>query len=285
MPLSDLTEYFNQRIMEEQGLVEPPLFLRGGLVESRTGGLPLATELHPIRRASDYSVIVGHDATLRAFPPETSQSISAKVFHLADVSGIINLDRLCRTIHMLNYLPISHEDGHLFLHVHPRHVLGIKHDHGAYFEEVIFRCGLPPRRVVISVEVSPLYNRQFKQLQKGLLNYQKRGYSTAIKFNDQANEPFLEGYCIDFLQRITPDFVRLDKNFFAKLRGGQEGQKRIESLRSVILQLDTELLIEGINDESDAHFAKDLHPAYVKGEYFERSSDNPDAGLARQSMA
>ena len=43
MPLRDLTEYFNQRITEQQGLAEPPLFIKGGRVESRAGGLPLAT--------------------------------------------------------------------------------------------------------------------------------------------------------------------------------------------------------------------------------------------------
>ncbi len=275
MPLRDLAEYFNQRISEEQGLTEPPLLVRAGQVESRIGGLRLATEFHPIRRANEPSKILGHDATLRAFPPETSQSLAVKVFHQPEAGDIVNLDRLCRTIHMLNYLPVSHENGYLFLHVHPRHVLGVKSDHGAYFEEVIFRCGLVPRRVVISVAVSPLYDRQFVRLQQGLRNYQNRGYSTAIKFDDQANEAFLEGYCIEFLYRITPDFVRLDSGFFSKLRHSEEDGEHRDSLLSVIHRLDTELLVEGIKDESDAQLADRLRPAYVKGDYYERSLQSP----------
>lgn len=188
---------------------------------------------------------------------------------MADVDGIINLDRLCRTIHMLNYLPIAHENGYLFLHVHPRHVLGVKRDHGAYFEEVIFRCGLSPRRVVITVPVTPIYDRQLILLLEGLKNYQNRGYSTSIKFDGQTNAAFLERYCIEFLYRITPDFVRLDGGFFAKLhREGEDGQHGT-SLLSVIHKLDTELLVEGIKDEKDIRLAEVLRASLVKGDYYE----------------
>jgi EAL domain-containing protein (putative c-di-GMP-specific phosphodiesterase class I) len=271
MPLRDLTEYFNQRISEEQNLAEFPLCIRAGQVEGRAGGLRLASEFHPIRRANIPSMIMGHDATLRAFAPDTSQSVAAKIFHLAEAEDIINLDRLCRIIHMLNYLPIAHENGSLFLHVHPRHVLGVKRDHGAYFEEVIFRCGLSPRQVVISVAISPLYDRQFTQLLDGLNNYRKRGYSTAIKFDEQSSETFEERYCIELLHRITPDFVRLGGRFFSQLHRSEEDHERETSLLSVIYGLDTELLVEGIRDETDALLAGGLRPAYVKGDYYEQA--------------
>ncbi len=270
MPLRDLTEYFNQRISAEQNLAEPPLLIQSGWVESRAGGLRLATEFHPIRRANAPAIIMGHDASLRAFPPETSQSLSAKIFHLAEAEDIVNLDRLCRTIHMLNYLPIAHNDGYLFLHVHPRHVLGVKRDHGAYFEEVIFRCGLSPRRVVISVAINPLYGNQFSRLREGMVNYRKRGYSTAIKFDEQSDETFWERYCVDFLHQITPDFIRVDRKFFARLRRTEEDREHRRSLLAVIHRLDTELIVEGVNAEDEADIAQRLRPAYVRGEYYER---------------
>ncbi|MBS1213868.1 MAG: hypothetical protein H6R26_2485 [Proteobacteria bacterium] len=279
MPLHDLVDYFNQRIIEEQGLKFPPLAVRSGQVESRFGDLRLASEFHPIRRASDPAQIVGHDATLQAFEPETSQAMAARVFHSADVGSIINLDRLCRTIHMLNYLPVAHEDGYLFLHVHPRHVLGVKRDHGAYFEEVIFRCGLSPRRVVITVPVTPLYDRQLTLLFEGLRNYQQRGYGTAIKFDNQASEAFLERYCIEFLYRITPDFVRLDGSFFSDLRRREDDKRRKTTLLSVIHSIDTQFLVEGIGDEKDVRLADVLRADLVRGNFYEQSQ----AGLRRES--
>jgi len=278
MPLHDLVDYFNQRIMEEQGLKFPPLSVQAGQVESRFGDLRLATEFHPIRRAEAPAIIVGHDATLQAFQPDTSQATAARVFHAADVGSIINLDRLCRTIHMLNYLPIAHENGYLFLHVHPRHILGVKRDHGAYFEEVIFRCGLSPRRVVITVPVTPIYDRQLTLLFEGLKNYQQRGYASAIKFDDRASEAFLERYCIEFLYRITPDFVRLDGTFFSSLRQNEDESRRKTSLLSVIHNLDAQFLVEGISDEKDIQLAKLLRADLVKGSFYERSE------VRRQSL-
>ena len=271
MPLTDLVEYFNQRISAEQGLAEYPLELRNGRVESRFGGHRLATEFHPVRRASQPSLIVGHDATIFAVPPETSQALAEKVFQAADVGGVVNLDRLCRTIHMLNYLPDSHESGYLFLHVHPRHVLGLKKDHGAYFEEVIFRCGLSPRRVVITVPVKPVYDQQFTRLLDGLKNYQSRGYATAIKFDERADEQFVERYCIEFLYRITPDFVRLDKGFFKRLKRDTYDDRQTTSLLSVIHGLDTEILLEGIRTGEDCKQVHALRASLVKGDYYEQA--------------
>jgi len=276
MPLQDLVEYFNQRISEEQGLREPPLSVKAGQVEGSFGGLRLASEYHPIRRAESPERVVGHDAQLQAFQPDARQATAARVFYAADAASIVNLDRLCRTIHMLNYLPGAHDEGHLFLHVHPRHVLGVKRDHGAYFEEVIFRCGLSPRRVVMTVPITPVYNRQLTLLLEGLGNYQKRGYGTAIRFDDKASEAFLERYCIEFLYRITPDFVRLDPSFFSSLPRSEKDYRRKTSLLSVIHSLDTEFLVEGIENEKDARLAEVLRADLVKGSYYEARGDRSE---------
>ena len=275
MPLHDLVEYFNQRISEEQGLAEYPLVLRNGRVESHFGGHRLASEFHPIRHAECPGRLAGHDATIFAAAPDTSQAVAEKIFMAADVGGAVNLDRLCRTIHMLNYLPIAHESGYLFLHVHPRHVLGVKKDHGAYFEEVIFRCGLSPRRVVVTVAVKPVYDRQFTRLQEGLKNYRRRGYATAVKFEDPAEEDFVERYYIEFLYRIAPDFVRIDQGFFKRFKHGPQDSRLHTSLLSVIHGLDTEIVLEGVRGAEDAKQAQALGASFVKGDYYEREHAAP----------
>jgi hypothetical protein len=61
---------------------------------------------------------------------------------------------------MLNYLVLAHLQGVLFLEVDPRHILGIKQDHGAYFEDVIRQCGLETKNVAIvlraSLKIAPI---------------------------------------------------------------------------------------------------------------------------------
>jgi hypothetical protein len=210
IPLRDLAEYFNQRISEEQGLLQPPLRVNhNGHVEGTFGDLHLSTEFHPVRRGAKPAQIAGYDAVLKTALLSNGQSSPNSVFIESETAVVVNLDRLCRTLHMLNYLPSAHQGGYLFLSVHPRHVLGVKRDHGAYFEEVIFRCGLEPRRVAITVPVTPVYGRQLSQLFEGLKNYQSRGYSTAIHFDDHGDHAFLERYCRSEERRVGKECRRL----------------------------------------------------------------------------
>jgi EAL domain-containing protein (putative c-di-GMP-specific phosphodiesterase class I) len=270
MPLQQLVEYFNQRFIEEQGLKEPPLNLNGKQVEGHFGGLFFGSVLQPVRLAATPSVVVGQDASPRVVDALGGGDSAARLLFADEGGNIVDLDRLNRTVHMLNYLPLSHDEGSLFLHVHPRHVLAVKKDHGAYFEEIILRCGLTPRQVVITLPVSSVYDRQLSLLLDRLKNYRDRGYATAIKFDDPSGEGFVERNCIEFLYRFTPDFVRFDSGFFSKLTRDPELYRRRSSLLSAIRRLDTELLMEGIRTDADAQFAATLNADLVKGEFYER---------------
>lgn len=271
MPLQRLVEYFNQRFTEENGLTEPPLAYDGKLVRGRFGASTFTSRLRPVRLASAPMFVSGYDAGLVAASHPQDENAGYLSLFAEEVPDIVNLDRLSRTVHMLNYLPLANEDGYLFLHVHPRHVLTVQRDHGAYFEEIILRCGLTLRRVVITLTISPVYDRQLRLLLERLKTYRDRGYATAIKFHDQAGDDFLERYCIEFLHRFTPDFVRFDCQFFRNTRPNPAEERRRVSLLSVIRGLDTQLVIEGVNSETDAQLAQTVDADFVRGDWYEPS--------------
>lgn len=272
MPLQHLIDYFNQRFTEENGLTEPPLSYDGKRVEGRFGASRFTSRLRPVRLASAPSFVSGHDAGL-VVASNPDDEDAGRLLFADDVPNIVSLDRLSRTVHMLNYLPISHDDGTLFVHVHPRHVLTVKRDHGAYFEEIILRCGLTLRRVAITLTVSPVYDRQLTLLLERLKTYRDRGYATAIKFDDLAGDDFLERYCIEFLYRFTPDFVRFDCRFFRKGSVNPAWERRRASLLSAIRRLDTQLLLEGVKSETDAQLARILNADFVQGEWYEQAGN------------
>lgn len=280
MPLQHLVDYFNQRFSEEHGLAEPPLAYDGGLVEGRFGASRFTSRLRPVRLATVPSFVSGHDAGLVVATAPDDEDAGRLLF-ADEIPHIVRLDRLARTVHMLNYLPISHEDGTLFLHVHPRHVLTVKRDHGAYFEEIILRCGLTLRRVAITLTVSPVYDRQLVLLLERLKTYRDRGYATAITFDAEAGEAFLERYCLEFLYRFTPDFVRFDCGFFRKAGAQPGGERRRASLLSAIRRLDTQLLLEGVASEADAQLAGILNADFVRGEWYESAALQESRRLAR----
>lgn len=266
MPLQHLIDYFNQRFIEEHLLKEPPLHYEGGRVTGRFGGSDFTSRLRPVRQGSAPTAVIGHDAATQVEPAGLEPPGTA---FGDDVPDIVSLDRLARTVHMLNFLPVSHENGHLFVHVHPRHVLAVKRDHGAYFEEIIARCGLSPRRVAITLAVSPSYSAQLGLLLDRLKSYRARGYATAIKFDAPLGGAFLERYCLEFLYRHTPDFVRFECQAFNGAQSAASDGRRRASLLWAIRRLDTQLLIEGVRDASEAQLADRLGADLVQGEWYE----------------
>jgi EAL domain-containing protein (putative c-di-GMP-specific phosphodiesterase class I) len=270
MPLQHLVDYFNQRFTEENGLNEPPLSYDGWRVEGRFGALTFTSRLQPVRLNTSLSFVAGHDAAPLVAARSGSDDDDTRLLFTDEVPNVVSLDRLSRTVHMLNYLPIAHDEGTLFLHVHPRHVLAVKRDHGAYFEGIIQRCGLSLRRVAITLTVSPVFGRQLLLLLERLKSYRDRGYATAIKFDDRAGDELLERYCIEFLYRFAPDFVRFDCLFFHKSPRNAVDERRRASLLSAIRRLDTQLLLEGVKSERDAQLARILATDFVQGNYYEQ---------------
>ncbi len=272
MPLQHLIDYFNQRFIEENGLSEPPLAFDGKRVQGRFGAWRFTSRLQPVRLSTSPSLVIGHDAA-PLVASLSGEADGTSLLFSDEISNIVSLDRLSRTVHMLNYLPIAHDKGTLFLQVHPRHVLAVKRDHGAYFEEIIQRCGLSLDQVAITLTVSPSYDRQLDLLVERLKNYRDRGYATGIKFDNRGGDEFLERYCIEFLYRFAPDFIRFDSLFFLKSNRNSVTERRRASLLLAIRRLDTQLLIEGVKSEADAQLTQILHADFVQGSYY----DGPDA--------
>jgi EAL domain-containing protein (putative c-di-GMP-specific phosphodiesterase class I) len=274
MPLQQLVTYFNERICKERGLAEPPLSLQDNRVEGRYGDIVLSSVFHRVRLTAAPDKVVGHEACLRAYIDDNNLYEALDVFASAEGSSVIDLDRLCRTIHMLNYLPNAHEESFLFLYVNPRHVLNVRRNHGAYFEEVLFRCGLTPQRVIITIETSPGYSHGYNSvLIEGLTNYRERGYGIALKLDsgNGSRHP-------DLLRQVLPNFVRLDASFLNRQGEAPSafGQERIKSLVSVIHELGGQALQERIETKAQAGAASDAGIDLVMGAYYDDRYDKPN---------
>ena len=251
MPLQHLVEYFNDRLGQEHRSSFRPFILEDGKVSGLFGPIRINSFFAPLRQTLKPTVIVGHTAQIKVAHNKTQHLYTNEIENLlannsvpaTDFESIINFDRLCRTVHMLNYLTLAHLQGVLFLEVDPRHILGIKHDHGAYFEEVIVRCGLQTKNVVIVLAVNSQYARYYQELINGLENYRRRGYQIALKFDYLAQE----AEAFELIAKISPNYVSLsarnledqahDDNLLAKLH---QLKTRVASVggKSVLQQID-----------------------------------------------
>jgi len=273
MPLQQLVEYFNDRLELEHNNGFRPFLLQDGQVHGLFGPIQLGSVLTPIRETLRSAHIVGHAAQLSvaanpiqplqsnelenllAFPPDQG----------ANADSIINFDRLSRTVHMLNYLPQSHLDGLLFLDVDPRHIIGIKEDHGAYFEEIIVKCGLQTNNVAIALTVNSAYARFYPSLLKGLQNYQRHGYRLALKLDVHT----LEKSATELIERAAPDFVALSAQHLERVRDSQLLHK-IQQLNGLAASIDARSLLLNIDDKRSAALARQTGFQLVQGDYYEQ---------------
>lgn len=282
MPLQQLVEYFNDRLEQEHNTGFRPFILENQQVHGLHGPIRIGSSLSPIRKTLSSAHIIGHAAnlTVAANPSPAIRNVDTEDLmalppgQIANSESIINFDRLTRAVHMLNYLPQAHLDEILFLDVDPRHILGVKEDHGAYFEEVIVKCGLQTGNVAITMTVNSVYARFYQSLLKGLNNYQSRGYRLALKFDyDSLEKPALE-----LISRAAPDFVGFSAHNLERIRDNRllEKLQQLNNLRASINGLSIMLNIE---DKKTAALARKTDFDLVQGAYFEQgdSAHRPPA--------
>ena len=209
-------------------------------------------------------ITVAHNKTQHLYANEIESLLANKSLPTADFESIINFDRLSRTVHMLNYLALIHLEGSLFLEVDPRHILGIKQDHGAYFEEVITQCGLETKNVVIVLSVNSQYAPYYQGLINGLENYHRRGYQTALKFDYLTSD----SEAFKLIEKISPNYVSLSaRNLEDEVYDDGLLEKLIQ-LTSKLSSLGSASILQQIDEKKSDVLARNSGFDLVEGGYY-----------------
>lgn len=275
MPLQQLVHYFNDRFNQENQSVFCPFILEDNQVSGLFGPLKIQTVLTPIRPLNQPATISGYSTDINVSvnkkPYGLLENIDT-VFNnprLADSAfdSIIHFDRLSRTVHMLNYLPWAHLHNPLFLDVDARHILGVKQNHGAYFEEVITRCGLATSQVVIVLTLTHYYADHVDRLLAGLVNYRHRGYQIALKFEELSAGASLA----TLIDTLRPGYVWLSAQCLENVRDSGLLAK-LHTLKSRISAYGGLLILADITEKKSVQLARHLGVDWVRGAYYEQSA-------------
>ena len=272
MPLQGLVDYFNDRLEREHRSNLRPFVLEEGKVSGLFGPIRIESSFTPLRLTLTPTVIVGHTAHISVAANKTQHLHANEIETLlannsettTDFESIINFDRLSRTVHMLNYLTLPHLQGVLFLEVDPRHILGIKQDHGAYFEEVIVQCGLETKNVAIVLAVNSQYGRYYQELINGLNNYRRRGYQIALKFDylDQDSDAF------DVIAKISPNYVSLSAQNIEDQVHDYALIPRLHELNTSVASVGGQSILQEIDDTESDLLARTAGFDLVEGGYY-----------------
>jgi EAL domain-containing protein (putative c-di-GMP-specific phosphodiesterase class I) len=202
----------HSRIPDLQALVErlgrrhfrdSPLSIGdNGTVNAQFYRSRITSGFQPIVRALGGEVI-GHHALLRV--ESTSGESVAPWSLFAQASNdpaLVSLDRLCRTVHALNYFPSHPGDGSLFLNVERRLLTGVAADHGAWFEPVLALIGVKPARVVIVMPPDAVENPV--AFVRAAISYRIRGYRVLAPVRSTTEADLSHVFLAD------PHFVAVD---------------------------------------------------------------------------
>ncbi len=183
MPLTDLVRYFNTA--DQAG--DSMLYHEGKRIAGWHEGLRLGSLFQPIVDLRSES-IVGHYANLSVRREDGTPVRPAEAYERCETANaIIHFDRLCRTLHALNFLAQRQfAGGYLQVPIHHRHLLAVPNQHGLVYEAILKRCGLAPEDIVLEVNAARF--DESPALAQALHSYRERGYRLALTGVDRESD-------------------------------------------------------------------------------------------------
>lgn len=242
------------------------LEIQGEEVVSKFIGLWLHSAFQPII-SSQSGEPLGYEALLRpSIGPEAVSPVFA--FEFADKQGrLVKLDRIARTLHMLNYLSLPDNRGLLFLNVHPKLLVSVN-THGKVFERILHTYSVPTHQVVIEVLENEV--EVDKQLTEAIGNYRDRNYKIAIDdFGSKHSN-------LDRLWRISPDFIKLDISIIREAQANPKVRRVLPKLIEIAHELGAQAIVEGIENETQYQIALDAGAPLLQGFHLGRPAPQKD---------
>ena len=238
--------------LDEYGLEEP----HSGQFVSKFLGIDLGSAFQPIYDSAAGD-LYGHEALLRASLGQAQAVNPEFAFGFAEQSGrLVKFDRVCRTLHLLNFRRIYQENGLLFLNVHPELLLSVN-AHGRVFERILHAHSIPTRRVVIEIRESAI--EPTKPLKEAVDNYRSRGYQIAIDGFGRRHSN------LDRLWKLAPSFVKLDHTLIHAAATNAKARIALLRLVDLIRGLEAQPVIQGIETQPQLELAIESGSTLLQG--------------------
>lgn len=183
-----------------------------GRAQGRYFNCTLTSAFQPVRALAS-GEIVAYEAFLRSYSEQDAGlSLWKLLDHAASDDESIELDRLCRMLHAINFYrqPEAGQAAHadLYLSVHSRLLAGVSGNHGMAFRRILDGLGLPRERIVLQLPV--ITENQGWLLNYVADNYRLNGFRFAVNAND-AKE------ALQILEQVRPDVIKVDAREIGEL--------------------------------------------------------------------
>ncbi|MDC8756468.1 EAL domain-containing protein [Janthinobacterium fluminis] len=173
-----------------------------GKAQGRFFNCTMTSAFQPLRQL-DSGAVLGFEGLARSVSAaDSGLSLWKLLDHAASDDESVELDRLCRMLHAINFF---RQDGaaqaDLYLSVHDRLLSAVSSNHGHAFQRILDALGLPIARIVLQLPaVTP---NQGWLLNYVADNYRRNGFRLAVNVASPRA-------AVALLERVRPDTIKLD---------------------------------------------------------------------------
>lgn len=180
-----------------------------GKAQGRFFNCTMTSAFQPIRQLDD-GTVQGYEGLARSVSAQDQGlSLWKLLDHAASDDESIELDRLCRMLHSINFFRQAVDGADLYLNVHDRLLSAVSSNHGHAFRRILDALELPLERVVLQLPAAT--PQQGWLLNYVSDNYRRNGFRFAVNANSARD-------ALAVLERLRPDVFKLD------VRDGQDGE-------------------------------------------------------------
>ncbi len=201
MPFPELEKYLER--LADAGQAGARIWLDGaGRVQGRYFNCTLTSAFQPVRMVDSIG-IAGFEAFVRSYSERDSGlSLWRLLDHAASDDESIELDRLCRMLHAINfYRQADTGQADLYLSVHDRLLAAVESNHGTAFRRILDGLGLPVEKIVL--QLPAVVRNQGWLLSQVADNYRRNGFRFALNTTDATE-------VLGLLERVRPDVIKVD---------------------------------------------------------------------------
>ena len=221
--------------------------------------MSLSSHFQPI-----YSLVhkrpVGYEALVRARNVHGLNITPLDLFDMVQgEEDAVFLDRLCRNLHLRNFLAQSDDCSWIFINVNPL-VTVVGKNYGAYFCDLLNRYQIPAHRIVVEILESNIHDESL--LAEAVSYYKNLGCLVAIDDFGAGHSNF------DRIWRLSPQIVKLDRSMIVQAVNNPSVKRVLPNLVSLLHESGSLALMEGIETEQEALIAMDSGIDFVQGYYF-----------------
>jgi EAL domain-containing protein (putative c-di-GMP-specific phosphodiesterase class I) len=251
--------------------VAEDLVRAGGGDALRWEGYELSTHFQPI-----YSVrreaCLGYEALIRARTDDGRDIGPQLLFADAFAHGRgVQLDWICRALHLRNFARVDPGDRKLYLNVHPEAAV---QDSGSAseFGDLASFYGVAPRRLCVEILEDGCADEPL--LRKVVAAYRALGCAIAMDDFGLGRSNF------DRIVSLRPDLVKIDRSILAAAVGDAKSGRMLTGIIELLHEAGSQVAVEGVESAHEALVALEAGADQLQGHYFA----TPALGLGQESF-